>query len=278
MTARMLAAIEEVLKIERPAAVVVFGDTNSTLAGALTAAKMHIPVVHVEAGLRSFNRSMPEEINRVVADHISDILFCPTHAAVANLAREGIVHGVYNCGDLMYDAALLAKKLSEKQANLVEHLGLGSQAYAVATLHRAENVDDPQRLAKIVAYLRARAAERAVVLPLHPRTRDAIASANLDLAGLTVIEPVSYLGMSQLLQRATLVITDSGGMQKEAYFHRVPCVTTREETEWVETIESGWNRLWSEPDYKPRRNIDEYGDGTASEKMVATILSQLARQ
>jgi UDP-GlcNAc3NAcA epimerase len=221
---------------------------------------------------------MPEEINRVVADHLSDILFCPTNAAVANLTREGIVHGVHNCGDLMYDAALLATKLAEKQPNLIERLGLLPKGYTVATLHRAENVDDPNRLSQILAYLKIQAGERPVVLPMHPRTRRAVAAANLDLAGLTVIEPVSYLGMSQLLHDATLVITDSGGVQKEAYFHRVPCVTMREETEWVETIENGWNRLWSKPDYEPRRVIDEYGDGRASEKMVETILSQLGRR
>jgi UDP-GlcNAc3NAcA epimerase len=276
MTGRMLGAIEDVLVAEKPDAVVIYGDTNSTLAGALAAAKLHIPVVHIEAGLRSFNRRMPEEINRVVADHVSDLLLCPTHLAVANLAAEGIVRGVHNTGDLMFDATLLATALAQKHARIVETLGLPLKHYAVATVHRAENTDDPIQLANVIAYLKAEAAKQPVVLPLHPRTQLALAATGLDTGGLTVIDPVGYLDMSQLLHHASLVITDSGGLQKEAYFHRVPCVTLRDETEWVETIAHGWNRLWTGPDYAPRQDIHEYGDGHTAEAMADTIATYLS--
>ncbi|HEY1707278.1 MAG TPA: UDP-N-acetylglucosamine 2-epimerase (non-hydrolyzing) [Rhizomicrobium sp.] len=277
MTGRMLTAIEEVLVAEMPDAVVVYGDTNSTLAGALAAAKLHIPVVHIEAGLRSFNRRMPEEINRVVADHVSTLLLCPTRLAVENLAAEGITRGVHNPGDLMFDATLLATVLAEKHARILATLNLSPGHYALATVHRAENTDDPAQLAKVVAYLKAEAEKQPVVLPLHPRTQHALAAAGLDTRGLIVIDPVGYLDMSQLLHHAARVFTDSGGLQKEAYFHRVPCVTLRGETEWVETISHGWNRLWTDPGYAPRKDIREYGDGHAAEAMAEIIVAYLSR-
>ena len=274
MTGRMLQLLELALQELRPDAVLVYGDTNSTLAGALAAAKLHIPVSHVEAGLRSFNRRMPEEINRVMVDHLSALSFCPTRAAIANLAREGISDGVEEVGDVMHDATLFAAAVARERSTVLERLGLSPRGYAVATLHRAENTDDAGALAKAVAYLAAEAVRRVVVLPLHPRTRAAVARAGLSLGPICVTPPLGYLDMHRLLQDAALVLTDSGGLQKEAYFHRVPCVTLRDETEWVETIEHGWNRLWSVPDYRPRSEIPDYGDGHAAERIVASLVER----
>ena len=277
MTGRMLEALEPVIESEQPDVVLVYGDTNSTLAGALAAAKLHIPVAHVEAGLRSFNRSMPEEINRVVADHISDLLFCPTRAAVNNLAREGLTAGVHNIGDVMYDATLYAAKKTRQTSKVLLRFGVDDGGYAVATIHRPENTDDPARLAEVLDYLRSEAGKQPIVLPLHPRTRDAAACAGISFDGLLTSTPIGYLDMHRLLQSAAVVYTDSGGLQKEAYFHRVPCVTLRDETEWVETVEAGWNRLWRGPDYRPRREIADYGDGHAAEGIVALIADHCAR-
>jgi UDP-GlcNAc3NAcA epimerase len=277
VTGRMLAAVEGVLLAERPDAVLVFGDTNSTLAGALAAAKVNIPVVHVEAGLRSFNRTMPEEINRVVTDHVSDILLCPTTTAVANLAAEGVTRGVHQVGDLMYDATLAAIELSHRHADILGRLGLQPSGYGVATIHRAENTADPGRLAAVFDFLQGAAREKPIVLPIHPRTRNAAAALGVatDRPGLRLIEPVGYLDMTQLLHHAAFVATDSGGVQKEAYFHRTPCVTLRSETEWVETVECGWNRLWTVPDYRPRREIHEYGGGDCARRCVDVIRASL---
>ena len=278
MTGEMLEKIERVLIAEKPAAVIVYGDTNSTLAGALASAKLGITLVHVEAGLRSFNRAMPEEINRVVADHVSDLLFCPTRAAVENLAREGVAKGVHRTGDLMYDAMRLATPIAERNSKILETVGVRPAAYAVATIHRAANTDDPAALAPVLDYLAAQSRTQPVVFPVHPRTVAALKRAGLDPErdGIRVIAPVGYLDMCRLLHHAALVLTDSGGVQKEAYFHRVPCVTLRDETEWVETVDSGWNRLWRGPDYAPRRDIDEYGDGHAAQEMVALLRAALA--
>jgi UDP-GlcNAc3NAcA epimerase len=274
MTGRMLAGIEEAILAERPDLVLVPGDTNSTLAGALAAAKLHVPVAHLEAGLRSFNRAQPEELNRVLTDHASALLLCPTETAIANLRQEGIVEGVHDIGDVMYDAALFAAARA-RRSQVVERLGLAGQPYAVATVHRAENTDDPDTLAEIIGFLAERARDCAVVLPLHPRTRTQIARWQLDLGPIAACEPLGYLDMHRLLQSALAVYTDSGGLQKEAYFHRVPCVTLRSETEWVETVNAGWNRLWKGPDYRPRRDIAAYGDGHAAEKAIDIILSYL---
>lgn len=272
MTGRMLAEIEAVLLKERPAIVLVYGDTNSTLAGALAAAKLHLPIAHVEAGLRSFNRRMPEETNRVLTDHVSTWLFCPTHAAVANLSSEGITTGVLHVGDVMYDAALDASRRAHTDSHIVEQLSLVPGGYALATVHRADNTDTPEALAKVLAYLRTEALKRPVVLPLHPRTRAAASRFNLDFDGLMAIRPVSYLDMAQLLENCDGVFTDSGGLQKEAYFHRKSCVTLRTDTEWVETVAAGWNRLWtSEASSASRIDIPEYGEGEAA-KRIATVL------
>ena len=277
MTGEMLTAIERVLIAERPDAVVVYGDTNSTLAGALAAAKLHIPLVHIEAGLRSFNRRMPEETNRVVTDHLSGLLFCPTRTAIANLAREGIARGIHLVGDLMYDATLIATPIAERSSHILERLGLSQGGYGVATVHRAHNTDEAEALAPILDYIAAQASKQPIVFPVHPRTVAALARAGLDARrpGLIVMDPVGYLDMCKLLHHAAIVLTDSGGVQKEAYFHRVPCVTLRDETEWTETVECGWNRLWQGPGYAPRSDIADYGDGNAAAQIVEIMRREL---
>ncbi len=271
MTGRMMIALEPVVVAEAPDALLVYGDTNSTLAGALVAAKLHVPVVHVEAGLRSFNRRMPEEVNRVLTDHVSRILCCPTTVAIENLRNEGIVDGVHHTGDVMFDAALHA--LARAQADdVVARLGLSAGGYVLATVHRSENTDDAASLRAIIDYLRA--AERPVVLPLHPRTRAKAAEHGVSLDGLRVIAPVGHVDMAGLIAGAAAVYTDSGGVQKEAYFHRVPCVTLRDESEWVETITAGWNRLWKGDGYAtPRTEIADYGTGHAARAVVDLLAS-----
>ena len=278
-TGEMLKRIEEVLLKEKPDLVMVYGDTNSTLAGALAAAKLRIPVAHVEAGLRSFNRKMPEEINRVLTDHVSDLLFCPTETAVKNLEREGITKGVHLVGDVMYDSVLYNVQLAERHSQILEQLQLEPKGYALATVHRAENADDPERLRSIFEALETIAADGLpVVVPLHPRTRKQLSTLNLPLNRVQLIEPVSYLEMLLLEKSATIILTDSGGVQKEAFFFKVPCVTLREETEWVETVEAGWNVLVGcHPErivraVRAARSLSEsaspYGDGHAAERIV----------
>jgi UDP-GlcNAc3NAcA epimerase len=245
-TGKMLQRIEAVLAKDRPDCCLVYGDTNSTLAGALAAAKLHIPVAHVEAGLRSFNRRMPEEINRVVTDHISELLFCPTQTSVDNLAKEGISAGVHRVGDVMYDCILFyTKKTRPIEQKILEALHIQSKSYCLATVHRAENTDDGKRLSNIFEALNEIASkDRPVVLPLHPRTIKHTRQHSLEFADwVKVIKPVSYLEMVALENNAGLILTDSGGVQKEAYWLGVPCITLRDETEWVETVESGWNIL-----------------------------------
>ena len=286
MTGRMLAAVEEVLEAERPDHVVVFGDTNSTLAGALASVKLHLPVAHVEAGLRSFNRRMPEEINRVLTDHIADLLFAPTELAVENLRHEGRpADAIHLVGDVMFDACLYYGAL-ERPA-IIERLNLRPRHYVLATVHRAENTDDGARLRAIVEGLAAVATDCPVVWPLHPRTRAALARAGLEPAarGLTMIDPVGFLDMIALEKNARLIATDSGGVQKEAFFHRVPCLTLRDETEWSELVRVGWNRLVPPRDAETvRAAVDDtlsasppdeapnlYGEGHAAEAIAAAI-------
>ena len=235
--------------------------------------RMNIPVFHVEAGLRSFRRSQPEEINRRGADHLSALLFCPTPQATHNLAAEGVSRGVMLVGDVMYDAALAAAERPEG-ADIVPRLGLMPGDYEVATVHRAENTDDDGQLAKVIDFLKARPGQ--VVLPLHPRTRAALARAGLTLDGITVTDPLGYLEMTHLVKDSSGVLTDSGGLQKEAYFHRVPCITLRDETEWVETVDAGWNRLWQAPETDaPRREITDYGDGNAAGRIAQAAAAYL---
>jgi UDP-GlcNAc3NAcA epimerase len=272
MTGRMLEAVEGAMLKHEPDWVLVYGDTNSTLAGALAAAKLHIPVVHVEAGLRSFNRRMPEEINRVMADHVSTLLLSPTLAGVENLAKEGITAGVHHVGDVMHDAMIHAMARARATSRILDDLGLAPGSFVLATVHRAENTDDPARLAAVVAALKREAEGRAVVLPIHPRTRAALARTGVEPGGIRIIDPVGYIDMARLLDGCALVMTDSGGLQKEAYFARRPCITLRDETEWVETIAHGWNRLWTSDDWaSPRSEIADYGQGDAAARVLAAI-------
>jgi len=289
MTGQMLEKIEKVLMDEKPDFVLVYGDTNSTLAGALAAVKLHIPVGHVEAGLRSFNRRMPEEINRVLADHVSDLLFAPTKTAVINLKREGISEKkIFQSGDVMYDAALFFGKVAEKESDILAKSGITPKDYALVTWHRAENTDDSERLKAIFDGLKKAAEQIQVVLPLHPRTKLALERegiANDVGKQLKIIDPVGYPDMIKLEKHARVIATDSGGVQKEAYFFKVPCVTLRTETEWVELVKVGWNQLADPtsaekifsailkakaPDKKNGKNI--YGDGYASRKIVEELL------
>lgn len=242
-TARMLDSIEQVLMKEHPDWVVVFGDTNSTLAGVLAAAKLHIPIAHVEAGLRSFNRAMPEEINRVVADHLSTRLFCPTTTACRHLNNEGITQGIEVVGDVMYDILLQAlPELEDRTGELLPVLDVRPQAYVLLTVHRAGNTDDPIAMRNIAAAMNK--LEMPVIFPIHPRTRTRLESYDISWEKhIRFIEPVGYLDMLTLERSAYRILTDSGGVQKEAFLLGVPCVTMREETEWTETIEAGWNVL-----------------------------------
>lgn len=284
-TGAMLEALEESFIRRRPALVVIYGDTNSTLAAALAAVKLHIPTAHVEAGLRSFNMRMPEEINRILADKISSLLFCPTPAAVENLAAEGITDGVHLTGDVMYDAARFyarrAPELSQTAAG-----DLAEKEFYLATLHRAENTDDPRRLEDIFAALDA--LPLPVVMPLHPRTEKRLSELAIKPSGsIRIVEPVGYLEMVALERAARLVLTDSGGMQKEALFAGTPCVTLREETEWVETVEAGWNVLAGADGGKIAAAVRHfqsremthppqlYGDADAGGKIVSLLESYL---
>lgn len=278
MTGRMLEAVEGALLKHRPDWVLVYGDTNSTLAGALAASKLHIPIVHVEAGLRSFNRRMPEEVNRVLVDHLSTLLLSPTRTGIDNLTREGIVEGVHHVGDVMCDAMMFAMARARLQSTILATSALSEGGYVLATIHRAENTDDPTRLARVVATIINEAQGRPIVLPIHPRTRNALARSGVESGAIRIIDPVGAIDMARLIDGAALVMTDSGGLQKEAYFARRPCITLRDETEWVETISHGWNRLWTAPDWvSPRRDIDDYGAGDAAARVLDAIRSHVGQ-
>ena len=241
-TGEMIARLETVLADERPDWVVVFGDTNSTLAAALAAAKLCQPIAHVEAGLRSFNRAMPEEINRIVADALADLLLCPTNTAVENLQREGIVRGVHQVGDVMMEVLAEAATRAAAESSILRRLEIEERRFAVATVHRAENTDDPGRLAQIVRGLET--SDDPVIFPVHPRTARALDAVNpAPRSPVRIVEPMGYLDMVRLAGSARIVATDSGGLQKEAYWLGTPCVTLRDETEWVETVAAGWNVL-----------------------------------
>lgn len=287
MTGRMIEAIERTILDERPDWLLVYGDTNSTLAGAVAAAKLHVPIAHVEAGLRSFNRRMPEEVNRVLTDHAADLLFAPTQVAVENLRNEGIPDSAVRLvGDVMYDAALFYGELSEELSPALDTLGLTRGAFILATVHRAENTDDPNRLRAIMTGLHRVARDIPVVLPVHPRTRRAATELGIDLdgGGLRPTDPLGYLDMLKLERNARLVVTDSGGVQKEAFFQGVPCVTLRDESEWVELIDLGWNRLL--PPHSAEavaagiegaleapagRPATPYGEGDAANRIAAAL-------
>jgi UDP-GlcNAc3NAcA epimerase len=279
-TGAMLAGVEATAKEYRPDWVLVYGDTNSTLAGALAAAKLHFPVAHVEAGLRSYDRRMPEELNRVVADHVSTLLLCTGETAVANLAREGIRDGVKVTGDVMYDVFLQHVEVARRECRVVANLGLEPGAYHLLTVHRPENTDDPAHLRSILAGVAA--SPQKVVCPAHPRARAALAGTGLEVpSNLLLVDPVGYLEMLALEDAAELILTDSGGVQKEAYFAGKPCITLRQTTEWPETVQAGWNTLAGadadairsallsfRPD-GPRPVL--FGDGHAAERVVEAL-------
>ena len=287
-TGRMLESVEEVLIKEKPDGVLVYGDTNSTLAGALAAGKLHIPVYHVEAGLRSFNKKMPEELNRVLTDHLSSLLFTPTKVATQNLKREGFSEeNIKEVGDVMYDAVLHFNPLAEKKKEVtLERFNLKEKGYYLATIHRAENTDSPSNLERIFKALEEVSKNIKIILPVHPRTKQRIENIKIKHDNLILIDPVGYLDMQVLTRHASLVLTDSGGLQKEAYLLDVPCITLRDETEWVELVDCGWNKLIPVNDNLSRdlkewtqlmetRNSlekeDFYGDGNASQKIANFI-------
>jgi len=287
-TARMLQGIEEVLVAEKPDGVLVYGDTNSTLAGALAAAKLHIPVAHVEAGLRSYNRLMAEETNRIVADHISDLLFCPTERACWNLKQEGITSNVHWVGDVMYDTLLRVRDFALSRSDVMDRLHLSPGAYALATVHRAENTDGDGRLLAIVAALELINRTLPVVFPVHPRTKKMLSQAlngNHSHLALTLAEPVGYLEMVALESQAAVIITDSGGVQKEALWNGVPCVTVRSETEWPETVSAGANILAGSNTQKIVESVfemtgrprpaptDTFGDGRAAHHIAKHLVT-----
>lgn len=280
-TGQMLSRLEELLLEESPDTVLVYGDTNSTLAGALAAVKLHIAVAHVEAGLRSFNRRMPEEHNRVLTDHMSDLLFCPTQTAVDHLRAEGITLGVHLTGDVMYDAILHNSRLAESRSDVLRALNIAPDEYFLATVHRPQNTDDPEALAGILEAFGELSAP--VIFPAHPRTRAALARYELKVSGnVRLTDAVGYLDMLMLEKHARMILTDSGGVQKEAYWLAVPCVTLREETEWVETVAAGWNVLvGSDPERIVRaveslRPVDRpkniFGNGKAAQEIADLIL------
>ncbi len=278
-TGRILEAVEEAILEENPDFVMVYGDTDSTLAGALAAVKLCIPVAHVEAGLRSFNRRMPEEINRIMTDHISEVLFTPTEEAVRQLAKEGIVGSmVDNVGDVMLDAIRIFNPIAERKSNIMATLQLSPRSYALCTLHRKENTDNPARLAAIIEGMKK--SGLTVILPLHPRTKKMLSEHEIDCSGnIRIVDPVGYFDMLMLQRNAKVIGTDSGGLQKEAYFQSVPCVTFRDETEWRELVSLGVNRLvGADADAIAREMTSAtpvsyvqnvYGDGDASQKIAA---------
>lgn len=291
MTGAMLTEIEKKLIEIEPSLVLVYGDTNSTLAGALAASKLHIPVAHVEAGLRSYNRDMPEEINRVLTDQISSLLFCPSHISVSNLAKEGIVNGVHNTGDVMYDATLFYEKLVTKsQHNQAESPKVnpenGKKSQILLTLHRQENVDHPERLREIVGTFTSLSKDYEIIFPIHPRTEKMCAKLGLDLSGISVLKPLGYLELLTYLRSSQIVATDSGGLQKEAFYMRKPCAVLRNETEWLELIETGSNVLCGSSrvqiektirgfEFSEWKDTFPYGKGDAGEKIASLIWERL---
>jgi UDP-GlcNAc3NAcA epimerase len=284
-TGRMIEKIEEVIIAEKPDWVLVYGDTDSTLAGALAAAKLHIPVAHVEAGLRSFNRNMPEEINRIVTDHVSSLLFAPTDTASSNLTKEGIAgNKVRQVGDVMYDAALFYGKQSDQKIDYLNQLQLVQRAYILATIHRAENTDNKNRLQSIMDGLRKTSS--TIVWPMHPRAKKRLAEFDISVpSNVRIIDPVGYLDMVMLEKNARAIATDSGGVQKEAYFHKVPCVTLRDETEWLELVEVGANMLvganadaiahaLTDKQFLERNSFEShlYGDGNTGARIAQSLI------
>lgn len=286
-TGKMMMGIEDVVLKEWPDSILIYGDTNSTLAGAIAGSKLHIPVGHVEAGLRSYDREMPEEINRIVSDAVSTILFCPTETAVNNLKKEGITKGVYNVGDIMFETYLYYKNQAQKNFTILNRLNLEPKEFTLCTIHRASNTDNTENLKNI--FIGLTNSKGIIILPLHPRTKEKIIK-NKSLKkyigqNIRIIKPIGYFDMVCLEANAKKIVTDSGGVQKEAYFNKVPCITLRENTEWVETIEEGVNKLVGVDPEKIKESINNfhpqeqnyskslYGDGRTSEKIIK-ILNQ----
>ena len=281
MTGEMLIQIEKVLEIEKPDFVLVYGDTNSTLAGALAASKMLIPVIHVEAGLRSFNKSMPEEQNRILTDHLSNLLFVPTQTAIENLKKEGITEGVHLVGDVMYDGILRFAEIAQEKSSILDTLNLREKEFVLCTIHRAENTNNGDHLKAIFEALDESGEQ--IILPLHPRTLKYMSDYGIKTSSenIRIIEPLGYLDMVRLEDTAKKIVTDSGGVQKEAFFLGVPCVTLREETEWVETVEDGWNILvgaskdrilGAMASFSPQtKRKNHFGDGTSATKIKDLI-------
>jgi UDP-N-acetylglucosamine 2-epimerase len=307
-TAEIIKRLEEILEKERPSAVLTYGDTNSTLAAAIAVSKLHIPLGHVEAGLRSFNKYMPEEINRILTDHVSDLLLCPSEVAIRNLQNEGfeIIWNdgklislnevaapyrsgiqkanknralVVNVGDVMYDVLLYSIDVAEQQSDIIISLDLEPGNYVLLTLHRAENTDNLTRFGKLVDFVNEMSRGKTVVFPIHPRTRKVYQITERRFAdNIVIIEPVSYFDILMLLKNCEMVMTDSGGIQKEAYWLMVPCITLREETEWVETLESGWNVLYRDCNRFPKTpdtSPTAYGDGKAAERISRLLVKSL---
>jgi len=286
-TGKTMIEFEKVCLKEKPDLVVVVGDVNSTLAGALVAAKLHIPVAHIEAGLRSFDKTMPEEINRVLTDHLSDILFCPTKTAVKNLKNEGIKKNIYNVGDLMYDVFLKKIKFIQTESKILEKLNLKPKEYALLTIHRASNVDNPEKLKKILKAVQL--SGEKIIFPVHPRTKKQIKKLKLlhvcQLTNFQLIEPLGYFDMLMLEKNAKKIITDSGGVQKEAYWLKIPCITLRNRTEWVETTKNKWNILVGDQIQKkfnfinhfkpPTKQLKYFGQGNAAQKIFKIIKQKI---
>lgn len=284
-TGNMLIALEDIYLKEKPDIVLVYGDTNSTLAGSLCASKLLIPVAHVEAGLRSFNKAMPEEQNRILTDHISDLLFTPTLTAVNNLKNENVTKGVHNVGDVMYDAINLFKERAKKVSTIIEKFDLAPNSYVLSTIHRAENTNSIERLTSILNALSS--CGKKIVLPLHPRTKKFIEEYNLHIGdNIQIIDPVGYLDMISLQENSQKIVTDSGGVQKEAYFLNKPCITMRDETEWVETVENGWNVIVGSDSNKIMNALENFnptgtpasafGNGDSSSIITQIIKDYLA--
>ncbi|ASN04430.1 non-hydrolyzing UDP-N-acetylglucosamine 2-epimerase [Virgibacillus necropolis] len=288
-TAKMLVELEKVMISVNPDIVLVYGDTNSTLAGSLAASKLHIPIAHVESGLRSFNKKMPEEINRLVTDHLSNWLFCPSKAATENLKREGIVKEVYLTGDIMYDSVLYYKPLALQQSTILHDLSLKKNNYYLSTVHRAENTDEPERLKSILEALQQ--LKMDVVLPLHPRTKSKVNQFKLmeliSAPHIKIVDPLNYFDMLTVASQANVILTDSGGLQKEAYMLKVPCITLRDETEWIETLQTGWNHLVGADTQQivdtvkaiqfPKEHPPLFGDGKTSQKINEILVEGFER-
>ena len=268
MTGKMIEKIEKILLIERPELVFVFGDTNSTLAGAIAASKLSIPIAHVEAGLRSFNNQMPEEINRIITDRISKFLFCPTTNAVKNLKKEGILKNVYNVGDLMYEIHLNVRKFYKK-IKITERFENLNSKFILLSIHRQESTTCLKKFMQLVKYTHefAENENMKIFFPIHPRLNKWKEEIK-KFKNIFILPPLSYFEIQQFISNSNFVFTDSGGLQKEAYFHKVLCVTLRKETEWIETIRNGWNRIWTNKNYHPKRKIDEYGSGKTSKRIL----------